>query len=251
MQLVVDIGNSRSKLALFQDGELLRHASRSSSELIELDSFLEEEKPDAAIWSSVRNEWPADMNDQASFAAPLLLGHHTPLPISVELNDPRSIGTDRLANAVAAFWNWPDRPVLVIDMGTCITYDRVDAGRLIGGAISPGVRMRADAMDRSTGKLPHVDLDRKPEPIGLDTSESLRSGIYYGVLYEIKGWIEAFEKDQKKGVVVLTGGDASLVGNAFKKGIFADPFLTLRGLDAILQAHRESSDHAAPSDHPH
>ncbi len=238
MELIVDIGNSRCKLALFQDGELLKHASRGASDELELDRFLEGEHPEASILSSVREEMPAALKDPSSFPSPLVLKHDTPLPIRVELADPRSVGTDRLANAVAAFHRWPDHPVLVVDMGTCITYDRVEEGKFLGGAISPGVRMRAEAMHRFTGKLPRVEMEGVPGPVATDTPDSLRSGIYYGILHEIKGWINAFEQDRKNGVVVLTGGDASLVGKAFKKSIFADPFLTLRGLDEILHDHK-------------
>ncbi len=246
MHLVIDIGNSRGKLALFQDQEILEHATWKEGEEFDLRSFLENERPEATGISSVRKELPSFIQKAAHLTGePLLLRPDTPTPVRIDLEDPNTLGPDRLANAVGAYTLFPDSTVLVIDMGTCITYEIVENGTLIGGAIAPGVSMRAEAMHRSTGRLPFVELGERPERIEKDTKGALRSGIHYGVLDEIKARIHSFESDHPRGAVVLTGGDLSLVGKELKKGIFADPFLTLRGLNAILQQHMagDRSDH--------
>ncbi|MFB6257089.1 MAG: type III pantothenate kinase [Flavobacteriales bacterium] len=241
MHLAIDIGNSRTKLALFQDGEMVKHASRDAEEAISLQDFLEGDRPQATALSSVRKELAPFLEENSLPIGELLvLSPDMPLPIDLQLGNTSSVGPDRLANAVAAQRLWPDRSILVIDMGTCITYDRIEGGALVGGAITPGVRMRADSMHRSTGRLPLVEMKGTPHRIEGTTEGSLQAGIYYGVLDEIKGQSEAFLKDRSEGVVLLTGGDASLVGKELKKGIFADPFLTLRGLDAILYLHMAS-----------
>lgn len=231
MQLIVDIGNSRSKLALFQDGELLRHAVRPKDEALDTEAFLEGDEVKACIVSSVRKAIP----DELESFNPLLLRPDTPLPVKISLKEVRSVGADRLANASAAVEYWPDKEVLVVDMGTCITYERIREGSFDGGAISPGLSMRARAMHEQTDRLPQVAINEDPPDHAQDTTGALQSGIFFGVLHEIKGRVEAFLRDHKRGVVVITGGDAPLVGKELKKGIFADPFLTLRGLDAILR----------------
>ncbi len=246
MHLVIDIGNSRGKLALFQDREMLKHATWKTDEGFDIKRFLEGEAPDATAIASVREPLP-DLIERVSerIGEPLMLSANTPLPLRLGLKDPQTIGPDRLANAMAAYSTWPEQSVLVIDMGTCITYEMVEKGVLVGGAISPGVRIRSEAMHRSTGRLPRVELEGIPARIEPDTVWALRSGIHYGVLDEIKGRISALQNDRPNGVVVLTGGDSSLVGKELKKGIFADPFLTLRGLDATLHQHMESSSPAS------
>jgi type III pantothenate kinase len=250
MHLVIDLGNSRNKIALFQDGEMLKHAVWNADEEFSFFDFLEGQHPDSSILSSVRKEYPQALEELLErIPSPYHLGPASELPIRIGFDDPSTLGADRLANAVAAHSTLPAHSALVIDMGTCITYDRIDDGVLIGGAISPGIRMRANAMHRSTGRLPLVQLQGTPERNATDTEAALRSGIYYGVLDEIKGRIQAFESDRPDGSVVLTGGDLSLVGKELKKGIFADPFLTLRGLDAILDEHMaKGNSGVAPSD---
>lgn len=238
MHLTIDIGNSRTKLGLFQEGELLKHALRDGEDL-RVHELIEDATLSGIILSSVRDTLPGPLKEELPLE-PLILDHNIPLPIGLDLLEPWSLGPDRLANAVAAASLYPDEEVLVVDIGTCITYERVRKGVLDGGAISPGVRMRARAMHHFTGKLPEVQVEETPDRYARDTEASLQAGIYYGVLDEIKGWIAAFQNDPPEGVVVLTGGDVPLVGKEFKKRTFADPFLTLRGLDAILRYHKEN-----------
>ena len=150
-------------------------------------------------------------------ASPLLNGYGTPA----------TLGADRLANATAA------------DAGTCITYDLVNAdGTYAGGAISPGMEMRAMAMHAYSARLPKVEVSGVVAELGTTTRSSLESGIQFGILGEMHEFIRRYGHESAAMVVVLTGGDGLRFANALENGIFAIPFLTLEGYYALLQHHR-------------
>jgi type III pantothenate kinase len=159
---------------------------------------------------------------------------------------PVTLGVDRLANALGAVSLFPGRAVIAVDLGTCITYDVVDAeGCYAGGLITPGMRMRAKAMNAYSARLPLVRPTGEPPLIGTDTEGSLLAGVHHGVRAELQGLIADLGQGSHRCAVVLTGGDAPRFTKALKSGIFADPLLTLRGLHALLIHHR-SMAHPAP-----
>lgn len=225
---IVDIGNTKVKLAFFNELEI--------SEVISFDT--EEEawpylkNATALIVSSVRNySKPADFVGHFH-----QLGPDSELPFASEYKTPQTLGPDRLALAAAAVQAYPNDHVLVIDAGTCITYDLISKGLYLGGAIAPGWNMRAKAMNQFTGKLPLVSYTEEPLNFpGLTTEECLQLGVQEGFQLEIEGYIRKTAEQYSDLKVVLTGGDAKRFEMPSNYSIFADPNFLLKGLNFILQ----------------
>lgn len=236
----MDIGNTRSKAAMYRGDELVRSSVLAGLNVSSVTRFLDGQRPSAIVIGSVAEE-VTDLAGQLSELAPVLVvTGSTPLPIRNAYGTPLTLGVDRSANAVAAVRRFPGRNVLVIDAGSCITYDLVDAsGTFRGGAISPGLRMRAKAMNDHSVRLPLVDLPAMPVLLGGTTEEALQAGVYHGAMAEISGFIRKYADQFPQLVVVLTGGDGLRAARALKNGIFAVPFLTLEGLNAILDHYLE------------
>jgi type III pantothenate kinase len=171
----------------------------------------------------------------ASLCPVLQVSGITPSPLRSTYASPLTLGADRLANSVGALVHLPGRPVLAIDAGTCITYDLIEKdGTYMGGAISPGLRMRAKALHAYSARLPMVDPGPRPASLGNDTRSSIAAGMHHGILGEVQGFIRDYAHDRPDLAVVLTGGDALWIAAGLKNGIFAHPLLTLDGLHAIL-----------------
>ena len=161
------------------------------------------------------------------------------LPVRNGYKTPQTLGQDRIANACAAWKFNPDKNTLTIDLGTCIKYDFVDeTGLYHGGAIAPGLAMRYKALTRFTGQLPYFKpIDEFPDLIGQSTESSIRSGVENGILFELKGAIEAYSQQFGRTSVILTGGDHPKFADKLKSPIFVAPNLTLNGLKVILDAN--------------
>lgn len=165
----------------------------------------------------------------------LILSHETLLPIHLKYTSPETLGRDRIAVAVAAACQHPGEASLVVDIGTCITFDLVNPDKAyLGGAISPGFRMRMKAMNQFTGKLPLADYQKDIPAIGTDTISSLQAGAFWGIIHEINGTIDQLKDRYSQVNIFLTGGDASKFEKFIKNGIFADSSLLLKGLNYIL-----------------
>ncbi len=165
----------------------------------------------------------------------LLLTHHLPLPINLMYKTPETLGMDRIAAACGASSIFPERDCLVIDMGTCINYEFIDAKKNYhGGSISPGMDMRFKAMHTFTARLPLVKLNSQVQLTGTDTEKCMQSGVFYGIVGEIEAMILQYQQKYPQLLVILCGGDASLFENKLKPTIFAAPDLVLMGLNRIL-----------------
>jgi type III pantothenate kinase len=135
----------------------------------------------------------------------------------------------------AAVFKFPNTDVLIIDAGTCITYDFVDAEACYhGGAISPGIKMRYKSLHTFTENLPLLEPDNMNQLIGNSTETSIHSGVINGVINEIDSIIGQYRKKNKDLTVVLTGGDVNFLANKLKNGIFANPNFLIEGLNEIL-----------------
>ena len=157
------------------------------------------------------------------------------LPIQIDYKTPLSLGNDRICNAVAANLIFPNKNVLIIDLGTCNKYDFITKEkRYLGGAISPGFKMRLDSMHQFTEQLPLLDPVMGTQIIGDSTTNSMISGAFYGIIGEINYFIEQYKSQFNDMEVVLTGGFYIYFEKVLKNHIFADPYLTLRGLNEIL-----------------
>lgn len=161
----------------------------------------------------------------------------TPAPVKVCYRTPETLGADRLAAVVGAVTLRPHTDLLVIDAGTCITYDLVDAaGNYLGGNISPGVEMRLEALHSRTARLPKVDADGGDVPdLGRDTETAIRAGVVRGIGYELQGCIRHWQKRYPKLRIFLTGGDRYAFSDAVRKNILTDSHLVARGLNRLLQ----------------
>ncbi|MCC6399234.1 MAG: type III pantothenate kinase [Flavobacteriales bacterium] len=239
IDLVVDIGNSRVKLALFQGPRVLRFARIDRLDADALQSFLGADRPTHIAAASVGVPVGPLLHVLSAHGPVVELTGASPAPLPNTYSTPSTLGVDRLANAAALHALFPGRPALAIDLGTCITYDLVLPGTgFVGGAISPGPRMRGQAMHRYSARLPLVEDPGRPALVGTDTLGGLASGIHHGVRFELAGMIGELGQQHTGLAVVLTGGAAPAFAAALKSGNFADPLLTLRGLHVLLAHHR-------------
>lgn len=237
--LSIDIGNSRTKVGEFKNRELLRSFVLSNEEVAANSLKLQEMEIDALILSSV-NQKVLDLLPLDQLNCSIIeLKHSTPLPIKMKYQSPETLGKDRIAVAVAANAIFPNQGSLVIDIGTCITYDLInEKAEYLGGAIAPGIQMRLKAMHFGTDSLPLInwqsEIKQIPHIIGKTTIGSMLSGVINGILGEMRLFIKENQDHWPEQKILLTGGDADFFEKALKNGIFADPNLVLKGLNEIL-----------------
>ncbi len=238
MRLCIDWGNTLVKAAIFnEDHKITEQASWHPAEaLTGIQELAVRTTPVAAILCSVSEqsaETEAFLKETTKFVK---LDSDTRLPIMIAYQSPETLGADRIAMAVAANAEYPDKNNLIIGIGTCITYNFVTTNRTFrGGAISPGMHMRLQAMHHFTNKLPEVSREGELLLLGYDTETCMRSGAVYGMAAEIHGMLQAYEGEYPQFNAVLTGGDAPFFARQLKNKIFAAPDLVLKGLYLILQ----------------
>ncbi len=233
------MGNSRTKMALFGACRSLRNDVGMNGDFAAIRTFLSGVVPDAIALGSVAVA-DRDFIQELNRIAPVLeLSGASPSPVTNAYGSPLTLGADRLANVTAAGKRFPGRAVLVIDPGTCITYDVCDAdGVYAGGAISPGMQMRATAMNAYSARLPKVVPRSGPDALGTSTERSLEAGIHHGIVGEMREFVRLYGTERSDMAVVLTGGDGPRFARALESGIFAIPLLTLEGYHALLVHHR-------------
>jgi type III pantothenate kinase len=233
MNIVVDSGNTYSKVGWFEREKLIRYTTRL--EFPELIKNIRAELPANILYSSVSR--PVEEFEKA-LDLPVRIFHlspEMPLPITKNYDTPQTLGADRIAAAAGANSLFPNEDLVVIDMGTCITYDLIDHNAVFqGGLISPGVRMRFKAMHSFTQRLPMVEPEAGPPLIGKSTRHAMQSGVMNGVLAEMEGIIERYRHKSPALRVVLCGGDSAFFESSLKPPIFAVPELVLIGLNRIL-----------------
>jgi len=232
--LVIDQGNTTTKIGVFKNGELVKHHRVNDNEWSHF--FQGEELPSSGIYSSVRASLFIPEHFFLEKKTLVNLKDLSSLPIDIDYETPDTLGTDRIANAVGAIKLFPQKNKLIIDCGTCITATFVASRTLKGGSISPGLGMRLKATHEYTGKLPLLrmeDLKEDIHLIGKNTKASIASGIVLGAVNEIDHLIQNYCSRFADLSVILTGGDASFFASRLKSPIFAEPNLTLKGLNEI------------------
>ncbi|MFK5879746.1 MAG: type III pantothenate kinase [Flavobacteriaceae bacterium] len=237
MNLIIDVGNTQVKLAVFEGSELLFNTVCEKDLLIgELQKIKKNFLINQSIISTVTLFSDNELTEIKKIYPQLVqLSHNTTVPFKNLYGTPQTLGVDRIAIAAAAVSKYPNKNVLVIDAGTCITYDFVnDRGSYIGGAITAGVKMRYKSLNEFTDKLPLLDPVYPKSIIGKSTEESIHSGIVNGVLAEINSIINQYKEQNRKLTVVLTGGDTNFLAKRLKNVIFANPIFLLEGLNMIL-----------------
>lgn len=236
MNLIIDIGNTSTKLAVFERDTLVEVFSEPGQSMQLLPDLISTYKIEQGIVASVVDIHPDTSSQLKKLPFPILwLDKDTPLPITNLYRTPETLGYDRIAAVVGAYDQFPEKDILVIDAGTAITYEFIDAkGRYHGGNISPGVHMRFKALNQYTSRLPLVCPEGESLPMGRDTETAIRAGVMKGVAYEIQGYMMSL-RDKYPGLLVfLTGGDEFSFDSKLKNIIFADRFLVLKGLNRIL-----------------
>ncbi len=237
MNLILDIGNTLAKIAVYENNRKIDVVRVPHNDLqSQVDKIIATYNPKKAIVSNVSN-LPIDLSGKG--ISVLEFSHQTNLPVTINYKTPQTLGLDRIALACGAKFHQQKGNLLIIDAGTCITYDFVsNANEYIGGAISPGLNIRLKAMHHFTGKLPTTEFSEQldePAFIGKSTKECLLSGAFWGMVMEINGNISRYTQQFDEVYVFLTGGDANKFEKHVKNRIFANPFLLLDGLNYILE----------------
>lgn len=235
MNAVIDIGNTFAKIGWFEQNELLEVQRKIPVET--LLTVLNENRPTQAIFSSTSHQTqPFAQALTQQGCQTFELTAQLPVPLKKDYETPQTLGPDRVAAAVGAMVMFPNEHCLIIDMGTCVTYDWLSADAVFGGGIiSPGLRMRFQAMHSFTKKLPLVEADGFPMLVGKNTQQAMQSGAVNGLLAEAAGIIARYHAEMGNCKVLLCGGDAPFFESRLKKPIFAVPNLVLIGLNRILQ----------------
>lgn len=236
MDLIIDIGNTQVKVALFRGDQISKKIYCLETDLsTKLESILAE--VDSVLLSTVKPFEEMQFNYiKKKVSVFHVLSSNSPLPFKMAYRNPKTVGADRLALAAAAVQSFPDKAALVIDMGTCITYDFISSDKQYkGGAISPGLRMRFKALNEFTGKLPLLEYRDPKDLVGDTTEESILSGVINGIIKEVDGIIDDYKMRYPHTKIILTGGDALLFDKKLKNSIFADADFLLKGMHFILK----------------
>lgn len=238
MNLIIDVGNTFAKFAIFKADDLVYKVSFKLNEFLEHYKFLLKEFPEITngIIASVGQLNSDYLKIIEKDVALLILNSETKLPFKNTYKTPKTLGVDRLALASASVKHFSNRNVLIIDAGTCITYDFItDKNTYLGGAISPGIRLRYQSLHNLTANLPLLETQEVTEIIGNTTETSIHSGVILGIVNEIDGAINTYQQKYSDLTVILTGGDAKFLSNQLKNSIFANSDFLLEGLNYILE----------------
>ncbi len=238
MELIVDVGNSFTKVAIFNGQSVIHMAQYEQLDHLTLVTlFNKYPSIKSSILSSVKI-FPKELLEFIERKCPCLqLDHLTPLPYKNQYKSKETLGKDRIASAAAASALFPKQNVLIIDAGSCITYDLVnERNEYLGGSISPGLQMRLTALHTLTAQLPLVkpDYETTSELIGKTTQSCILSGVQHGVLKEVDGIIDDYKSRFPSLQIIVSGGDYKYFDKYLKNNIFALPNIVLEGLKKIL-----------------
>lgn len=237
MNLIVDVGNTFVKFAVFQEDSLVGKKSFELSDFKKEFKKIKKEFPKLkkAVISSVGKLSKKQIEIVEEELEVLVLSHDLELPFKNLYETPKTLGVDRMALVSASVSQFPESNALIIDAGTCITYDFVTTeNEYLGGAISPGIRLRYHALHNLTANLPLLEKKQPKSIIGGSTESSIHSGVIMGVVKEIDGVIDQYKAEHQDLTVILTGGDANFLSNQLKNSIFANSNFLLEGLNYIL-----------------
>ncbi len=235
VQLCIDFGNTLVKAAVFHGREMKSSIRCDYSEAVrELNKVIEKDLPSVGNYSTVKALSPEILRWLEDHAI-IQMTSMRPSPVKILYKSPETLGVDRYCNAIAGWAMNRPQPVLVIDAGSCVTYDLVNGkGEYLGGAISPGFEMRLKAMYKFTSKLPLVSKSVEKPSIGQTTEGSMKLGAEQGIIEEVKGFIQYFKGLEPDLKVILTGGDQTIFEQHLENAIFAAQNLVLLGLNEVL-----------------
>ena len=243
MILAIDVGNTRIKSAVFEGATVLESFVFFKTELEEnIQNILKKyKKVTNLVVSSVSDIERQSFLDFESLVHIHFVSHNDPFPFENCYKTPLTLGVDRMVLAAGATLQFPSQNRLVIDAGTCVTYDFInESDNYLGGAISPGLQLRYAALNNFTAKLPLLKLENPEHFTGKSTSESIHSGVVNGLVYEIDGFIEEYKALHSNFIIILTGGDAVFLAKRLKNTIFANSNFLLESLNQIFQYKTEN-----------
>ncbi|MBO7242694.1 MAG: type III pantothenate kinase [Alistipes sp.] len=242
MNLIVDIGNSRAKVAILEQGEVIMQETHPeiTQEIVD-DTLLRYPTISRAIVASTRGDGEHVAALLQSLIQRVILFNPatTPIPLGNSYHTPKTLGPDRLAAAVGAAALYPDKEIMIVDFGTAITIDFVIDNTFRGGNISPGVTTRFRALADYTACLPLCAPTEEVLEYGRTTTEAIEQGVMRGVEQEIRGYVEQFLLKNHENCIIFTGGDAKYFVKRIKNAIFADCEPVLFGLNRILDYNAE------------
>jgi type III pantothenate kinase len=238
MLLVIDIGNTRIKGAVFEHNTIVEQFYFLSDELeINLNAIVNKYPncKDMVVANVVNTE-----KEVFPQIIPTVKCHFITrewlFPFENKYATPETLGIDRMVLASGSVLSYPNQNRLVIDAGTCITYDFIDNNNnYLGGAISPGIRLRYEALHRQTAKLPLLELKYPDHFVGSSTKEAIHVGVIQGILHEIDGFIAQYQTENTNITIILTGGDADFLAKRLKNTIFANSNFLLESLNKTFQ----------------
>lgn len=236
LNICFDFGNTRLKAGIFKDDVFMEEVILPNDSEETISDMLIRYPASRIILSSVINHRKG-LELQLSHAASFhKLNHQTRLNFTIPVSKPETVGADRLALTAAAVHYFPGKNVLVVGLGSCITYNFVNQyAQFLGGSISPGLSMRFRAMHEYTAMLPLVNEDWNYPFIGYDTKTNLQSGVITGMAAELDGIIGKYQEKFGNFNAVLTGGNSAYFATHLKSRIFADHNFLFKGLYALSQ----------------
>lgn len=236
MNLIVDIGNTLSKIAIV-DGDIVKFSNKFNSlNANDIEEVLNKYPIKKSIISIVGNVDERIIKYLTANCKTIILNQETPIPIKNQYSTPKTLGYDRIAVCVGANYLFPQKDILVIDAGTAITYEIITSeGIYLGGAISPGISLRFKSLNDHTSKLPYLEKDETYPLIGTNTKDCIYSGILNGIVAEADNYIDSIKTKFPLIYVLLTGGDSNFFANKLKNSIFVNQNLMIIGLNRILE----------------
>jgi type III pantothenate kinase len=236
MNLIVDIGNSSTKLAIYEEGKKIAVSRLKDLNCRDLDEELMGYNINKTIVSSVKKLPP---NIRQLFFGSVKFVHiltsNSLLPFKIEYDTPETLGADRIAAAAGAYNLFRGKDILIIDAGTALTFDFLSGDTFMGGNISPGLTMRFKALNKFTDKLPLVSHTNSYTFPGRNTNDAITAGVITGVTYEINEYIRTFENKQSDFITILTGGDSEFLKDKINYQIAYMPDIVIDGLNYILE----------------
>ena len=242
MNLIIDVGNTLVKLAVYQAGMLQFKKIFRNDDFVDVLLLVSKKflNIDNAIISSVSHITEGQLAALEDLYPLLVLDYKIKLPFANLYETPSTLGVDRIALVSAAAFQYPDKNVLIIDAGSCITYDFMNKeNQYLGGAISPGLEMRYRALHEFTANLPFLEIKNPKSPIGSSTNMAMHAGVVSGTLLEIEGFISSYKLQYDDLTIILTGGDAHFLRDSLKSDIFANSNFMMEGLNFILENNKD------------
>lgn len=240
--MVVDVGNTRIKYAFFE-GKQLVAMKCGMKDLVEDMAEYKNRGERIRLLLSGSGEISDTMRELVTDLADEVLETYSgmPLPLPVGYATPETLGIDRVAICLGALQLYPGRPLLVVDSGTCVTFNYVNAeGVFVGGNISPGVGMRFRGLHDFTARLPLLEAEIPYGGVGSTTREAILNGVMDGMLFEIEGYIRRFWASEAQGIVVVTGGGSIFLEGKLPEKVHFCRTLGVIGLNEILGFAKKS-----------